>query len=336
MPAQDQRLYPLKFQPVFKNYLWGGTRLRDQLGKNTGPGICAESWEIVDHRDFQSIVVNGPLTGQTLHQILNSFESNLIGSSGWNQVNSPDLPQQLRGRFPLLIKLLDAEKDLSVQVHPNDLQAARLDPPDLGKTEAWYVVDATDSAMIYAGLKKGITSNQFAEAIDSGLTDECLNKFHPQAGDCIFVPAGTQHAIGAGLLVLEVQEASDTTFRVFDWNRVDANGRPRELHIQSALEVTDFSRGPISPQPRTKIRNGGDQLISCPYFEIRERMADEISVLGNADGFEIIVVLNGILTVEGVEATTGQTLFLPPAAPNYEFEFKEGLLLQILIPKNAV
>ncbi|MCG8650784.1 MAG: class I mannose-6-phosphate isomerase, partial [Pirellulales bacterium] len=234
--------YPIRFRPLLKRTLWGGRRLADQLGKPLGPEAdYAESWELVDHQQDQSVVENGPLQGATLAELIRDHPSWLLG-----QAVAP-------ARFPLLLKYLDCNRVLSVQVHPDDRYGASMPQPDLGKTEAWYIVSATAESLVYAGLKSGVDHAALRRAVEAGQTQDVLHAFHPQPGDCLFIPAGTVHALGAGLLVAEIQQASDTTFRLFDWNRVAADGSSRALHIDQALEVTDYQRGPI--QPRRSDRN---------------------------------------------------------------------------------
>ncbi len=230
-------LYPLRFTPVFRRYVWGGRRLGKILGKPIGPGNdYAESWEVVDHGEDQSRVAAGSLAGMTLNELTHIHGKELLGRHN---------PQP---RFPLLFKFLDCEKTLSVQVHPNDQQAARLDPPDAGKTEAWVVLSAEPGSVIYAGLKRGFDRAALEREVARGTCELCLHRFEPEPGDCIFLPAGGIHALGAGLMIAEIQQASDVTFRLYDWNRMGTDGQPRPLHIQQALDVIDYQRGPIDPQ----------------------------------------------------------------------------------------
>jgi mannose-6-phosphate isomerase len=234
-------LYPLRFQPIFQRYIWGGHRLRTLLGKATGRDAAAESWEVCDHGPQQSIVRFGPLAGTSLHELLRRYGPDLLGHSGHAD---PSPPASLgsgdpRDRFPLLLKFLDAARTLSVQVHPNDRQAAELDPPDLGKTEAWVVLAANPGSLIYAGLQSAADRQTLLAAIRQGKCEEQLHRFEPAVGDCVFIPAGTVHALGAGLLVAEIQQTSNITFRLFDWNRLGADGRPRPLHVEEGLAVID-------------------------------------------------------------------------------------------------
>src|SRR3954465_8905730 len=192
-------LPPLRFAPLFKRYLWGGRRLASLLNKPIGEGDdCAESWEVADHGEDQTVVVGGPLAGMTLAEGLASYGQDLLGR------HAP------RSRFPLLFKFLDCRRVLSVQVHPGDAAAAKQGPPDLGKTEAWVILAAEPGSLVYAGLKRGFDRAALEREVNRGTTELCLHKFEPQVGDCIFIPAETVHALGAGLVVAEIQQASDT------------------------------------------------------------------------------------------------------------------------------
>ncbi|MCA9265631.1 MAG: class I mannose-6-phosphate isomerase [Planctomycetales bacterium] len=297
-------LDPLRFHPIFRHYLWGGHRLRTALRKATGTETCAESWEVVDHGQDQSVVSAGPLAGMTLHSLVLQFGEQLFGQHA---------PQR---SFPLLFKFLDASRDLSVQVHPDDAYAARLNPPDLGKTEAWIVLAAEPGSRIYAGLKPGVDRRSFARALAKGTVASCLHSFEPTVGDCVFIEAGTMHALGAGLLVAEIQQSSDTTYRVFDWNRVDQDGNPRQLHIEEALEVTDFACGPIGPQvPQPTEDTHRERLVACDKFVLDRWQVDDRTELGGDDRFHLLAVLSGSLGIPGDPTgqplRQGETLLLP-------------------------
>ncbi len=309
----------LQFKPVFRDYLWGGEKLARQLGKPAGPGRWAESWELVDHADAQSVVTGGPWDGWTLARLMKKHGPDIVGENVWQQINRPDIPSSLLGRFPLLIKFLDAAEDLSVQVHPDNRLAAELNPPDLGKTEAWFVLSADPGAKIFAGLVEGTTREQLSQAVAEGRTGELLHTFEPSRGDCIFVPAGTVHAIGGGNLILEVQQASNTTWRLHDWNRVDREGRSRDLHIDAALRATDFSRGPVSPSIPVQVSQPGcEQLANGEYFSIRRWRLDDPVRIGGDGRFHILVVTAGQVSVAGSMESgilgLGETRLLPAAA----------------------
>ncbi len=321
------KLYPLRFEPIFRRYIWGGRRLATTLNKPIGEGDdYAESWEIVDHGDDQSTVVNGPLAGTTLAQLVDSRGQELFGRH---------YPQE---QFPLLFKFLDAHRTLSVQVHPNDQQAAQLDPPDLGKTEAWVVLHAEPDSVIYAGLKRGFDRAAFQREINRGTTELCLHRFTPQVGDCVFIPAGTVHALGAGLLVAEIQQASDTTFRLFDWNRVGPDGRPRPLHVEQALQVTDFERGPVERQtPRSTDRPHVQRLVACPQFVLDRWQFDAPQQIGGDDRFHIVAVLTGALKAEGDAADeplgVGGTVLFPAGGGPWQLDPAGGTqLLDMYLP----
>lgn len=318
---------PLRFQPLFRRYLWGGRRLGVRLGKAIGPEHdYAESWEVVDHDDDQSVVSAGPLAGATLGELVRERGSELLGR------HAP------LARFPLLMKLLDCNRTLSVQVHPNDRQAARQSPPDLGKTEAWVVIDAEPGSRIYAGLKPGVTPDQLRAALDAGTCAECLHDFAARPGDCVFIPAGTVHALGEGLLIAEIQQASDTTFRLFDWNRVDAHGQPRPLHIEQALAVIDFQRGPIEPQrPVATSDAGRERLVACDQFQLDRRRATAPVLIGGDDRFCLLTVLAGALTLAGDPAgqplRAGESALLPAAAgPTQGVPSGPALWLESVLP----
>jgi mannose-6-phosphate isomerase len=302
-------LYPLMFQPLFKRYLWGGRRLGTMLAKPIGPGDdYAESWEISDHAQGQSIVANGPLGGSSLHELLATRGSELLGR------HAP-LP-----RFPLLFKYLDCQRDLSVQVHPNDAAAAMLNPPDLGKTEAWVIVAAQPGSRIYAGLKSNCDARALRDAIERGTVAECLHSFATQAGQCIFIPAGTVHALGAGLVVAEIQQASDTTYRLYDWDRVGPDGQPRQLHISESLAAIDYTATNVQPQQPVPTSDPCiERLVACDKFVLdRLTWSGELN-LDLDCRFHILSVLSGDLEMRSdteLALTTGQTALLPASLSN--------------------
>ncbi len=321
--------YPLRFEPLFRRYLWGGRRLGTMLGKTIGPGEdYAESWELVDHGADQSVVAAGPLQGLTLHELVMQHGEELFGRDAG------------QAQFPLLFKFLDCNRTLSVQVHPNDEQGARLDPPDLGKTEAWVVLAAEPGSKIYAGLKPGVTREVLSAAIAAVTCETCLHEFEPTVGDCVFIKAGTIHALGAGLVIAEIQQASDTTFRLFDWNRVDAEGKPRQLHIAESLAVTDFLRGPVAPQqPAATDSPQRERLVECDKFVLdRLRIAKpQAAKVGGDERFHLLVPLTGAITVSGdavhAPLSLGNTCLVPAAAGKVELEPRgEAVVLDIYLP----
>jgi mannose-6-phosphate isomerase len=307
MPPEP--LHPLRFEPILKELLWGGRRLGTVLAKPLGAGAhYAESWEVADHRDDVSRVSEGPLKGTTLRDLVRKRGGELLG---------PGIGP--RDQFPLLVKFLDADQVLSVQVHPDDELGRRL-VDDNGKTEAWVVVHAEPGSLIYAGLRPGVARGEFAEAMRTGEVEPLLHRFAARPGDCILIPAGTVHAIGAGVVLAEIQQMSDATFRVHDWGRVGPDGKPRQLHPAEALEAIDFAAGPVDPvasRPEPIAGGTRERLVRCPYFALERLRLEGPAVVGDPERFTILVGLAGaaVLRHEGVEMplVLGQTLLLPAA-----------------------
>jgi len=295
-------MYPLRFQPLLKQYLWGGRRLGEVLNKPIGDDDdYAESWEVVDHESGQSVVANGELAGKTLSELVNEHGKALLGR------------HHPLSKFPLLFKFLDANAQLSVQVHPDDVGGAKLDPPDLGKTEAWVVMSSEPGSYLYAGLKRGFDRAALEREVARQTTELCLHKVHPQAGDCIFIPAGTVHAIGPGLVVAEIQQASNTTFRLYDWNRVGKDGKTRDLHIEQGLDAIDYDLGPVDPQRPKDMGNGCERLVECDKFILNRWRLSDAKNLGVKDAFQIVAVLEGAITIEGLDGSVpmGKTVLVP-------------------------
>lgn len=318
--------YPLRFEPIFREYVWGGRRLGSVLHKPIGSGEqYAESWELVDHGADQTVVSNGPCAGMELGELGRRWPQELYGTPSYS------------GSFPLLFKFLDANQNLSIQVHPNDQQAARLDPPDLGKTEAWIVLHAEPHSTIYAGLKPHVTRADLRQALLGGDVIDHLHTIRPQAGDCLLIPAGTVHAIGAGLLVAEIQQSSDTTFRLFDWNRMGTDGKPRTLHIHQGLEVIDFDAGPIQPCVPQTVGPNRERLVACDKFVI-DRMRVEGPFQMPVDGrFHILACLQGAVTWDDgptpVRLGLGETALLPAACTSRHLHAAEpSMVLDMFLP----
>ncbi len=327
--------YLLRTEPFFRDYLWGGRKLESALGKPIPQdGVWAESWEMIDHPEHQSRVTNGEFAGNTLAEIAARNPQWIFGDGTELQA------------LPLLFKYLDCQRVLSVQVHPDDEYARRLNPPDLGKTEAWYIVAAEPGAKLYAGLVPGVTPDQLRQAIVHGSLETCLHEIEPTAGDCVFIPAGTVHALGAGLLVAEIQQASNTTFRLFDWNRVGTDGNPRVLHVEQALEVIDFETGPRSiVKPLPTAQPGRERLVDCEKF-VLDRLTNSSDALLGGDGkFHLLSAPYG-----GVELSwenqnpgsptkhletldVGQTALLPAAMPEARASLAApAVLLDMYLP----
>ena len=246
-------LYPLIFKPIFQERIWGGRNLQRLYNKALPRDVkIGESWEISDRDDAQSVVQNGPLAGRTLRWVVENHERELLGEA-----------KSANGRFPLLVKILDAEEKLSLQVHPPKKT------PLLGgeaKTEMWYITDARPGAELFVGLKAGTTRQQFESKLQSGEVAECFHRIPVHVGDAMFLPSGRVHAIGGGLVLFEIQENSDTTYRVFDWNRIDATGKPRALHVRESLDCIDFSD--FEPQSIQAEPGRVQKLVNSPLFTV--------------------------------------------------------------------
>ncbi|MHB0955598.1 MAG: type I phosphomannose isomerase catalytic subunit [Pirellulaceae bacterium] len=319
--------YPLRFEPLYRFYMWGGRRLGEILGKPLPAGAhVAESWEIVDHGEDQSRVAAGPLAGQSLQALVRELGADLLGRHD---------PQM---QFPLLFKFLDAQQTLSVQVHPNDAQAACLDPPDRGKSEAWVVLHAEPASRIYAGLLAGVDRAALQLSLAHGQAERCLHFFEPICGDCVFIPAGTVHAVGAGLVVAEIQQSSDVTFRLYDWNRIGADGKPRPLHVERALDVIDFGSGPIQPvtvqsTPLPHVM----RLVTCDKFVIDRWTFSTPKYIGGDRRCHIVAPLSGQVRVAGdaqpAALRRGETVLVPAAAGRIELDPEDSAtLLDIYLP----
>jgi mannose-6-phosphate isomerase len=312
-------LYPLKFEPRLLEKMWAGRKIQDVLGKPLPPGKnIGESWELYDFPpgvidksgDWVSAhVANGPLRGKTLHQLVLEHQKDLLG----------DVPlESPHGQFPLLIKFLDAREDLSIQVHP-DRKYAAAHPEAFLKSEAWFIVQSEPGAFLYKGLKPGTTKENFRRGIHEGHCERLLNFVPVKPGDCYYLPSGTVHAVGAGILAAEVQTPSDTTFRVYDFNRIEpSTGKPRTLHVEEAMECIHF--GDERPAPP---RAPGEPLVRCEFFEMDEVRAAEKTERSLPVGRPIIwMILDGQISVrvnnlpEPANFHRGDTILFPASMSN--------------------
>jgi mannose-6-phosphate isomerase len=312
------KLYPLTFTPVLKDYIWGGRNL-ENLGRVLRPAKTGESWESAAHEDGTAVVNNGSFAGQSLTAVHQALGLDLIGSNNaWAQE---------RNKFPLLIKLLDANRPLSVQVHPNDTYALEHEGNELGKTEMWVVLQAEPDGAIIFGVKPGTTPDKFRQGILDGDLEQYLHTIPVKAGDVVCVPAGSLHAILGGLIIAEIQQNSNTTYRVYDWNRVGTDGMGRPLHIDKAMDVINFNQ--VEPglcQPELVHEGGGVQrwrLCHNRYFVTeRVEMAAGSTFNGRCDGstLEIWGVIEGSVAINGVGLTAVQFSLLPAALGPFKVE----------------
>ena len=313
--------YPsaLTFEPLFQERIWGGRRLADLYGKKLLPGVAiGESWEIVDRPEAQSVVRDGPLRGKTLHELWMQDRQSIFG-------NVPDAT-----RFPLLIKILDAREKLSLQVHPPERVAAKFGGEP--KTEFWYVAAADPGAELFVGLQEAMTRAEFEEALHSGTAAQCVHKIRVKTGDAMFLPAGRLHAVGGGNLLVEIQQNSDTTYRVFDWNRVDNQGSWRQLHIDQALQCIDFDDvGPKLIEPK------GELLVRHELFEIQKWTLDSAREIAPLGQFAIVCCLTGSIQCADVDLVPGEFLLVPAQLQGRRIEpVKKGTsLLRVTIPNQT-
>ena len=310
---------PITFTPLYMQRVWGGRELERvygrQLPDKTQP--YGESWEIVDRKNEQSIVDSGPYAGKSLHELWTKHREEIFGK-GYDH----------HPRFPILIKILDARDDLSIQVHPPVALAAFLNGEP--KTEMWFIADCDPNAKLYVGLKHGVTREAFERAIENGKVAECVHAVIPSPGESIFIASGRLHAIGAGFLIHEIQQNSDTTYRVFDWNRLGLNGKPRELHVEESLASIDFNDfEPSMDQPQ------GDTLAACEYFKTDRKTlkAGELITNPNAEKFSIISVVDGKLnSPDGRQFAKGQFVLIPKGSSPLTAK-KDSTILQITLPE---
>ncbi|HEY2910530.1 MAG TPA: type I phosphomannose isomerase catalytic subunit [Gemmataceae bacterium] len=312
-PTSRPPLYPLRFEPIFKNNLWGGQRLPAFLNRtHASESPIGEAWVLSDVDGSGSRISNGPLAGTTFRDLLTMDSERILG-----------MARLSNGRFPLLLKFIDARQELSVQVHPNDEQAAAKHPNALGKTEAWVILEANPAtSRIYSGFQPGMTAARFQEALAAKTAPATLHSFTPQPGDCVFLEAGTVHAIGTDILLFEVQQTSDITYRLYDWDRVDANtGLPREMHVADGLAVANFSSGPCPPVGPSIIEEAGlrrERLIDCRYFTLDRISSDRRFTVGAPGQCRMLIVLEthgpcGIEWNGNADALTRGEVILIPA-----------------------
>jgi mannose-6-phosphate isomerase len=316
-------LYPFTFQPIFKERVWGGREIERLYGKQLPPGApIGESWEISDRPGDASVIANGPLAGKNLRWLMENHAAEMLGGAKSATGN----------RFPLLCKILDARDKLSLQVHPPAKKAAELGGEP--KTEMWFIADAAPGAELYVGLKRGVTRTEFERKIRDGSVAECFHRLPVKPGDSMFLPSGRVHAIGAGLVIFEIQQNSDTTYRVFDWNRVGLDGRPRELHVAESLASIDF--GDFEPPLIQSRFAGGDvksrPLVTDPLFNVEALEAKAGAGLNLKPlKLQIIAAVRGQLEIKSgsvsVDLAAGQFCLVPASLAQTEILAKSDAAL---------
>jgi mannose-6-phosphate isomerase len=317
-------LYPLTFQPIFKERIWGGRELEKLYGKKLPPGkVIGESWEISARPGDESVIANGQFAGKSLRWLMENHARELLG----------DAKPASENRFPLLIKILDAREKLSLQVHPPASNAAELGGEP--KTEMWFIADAAPGAELFVGLKRGVTRAEFEKKISDGSVADCFHRVPVRAGDTMFLPSGRVHAIGDGLVIFEIQQNSDTTYRVFDWNRTGLDGKPRELHVPQSLASIDFND--FEPKLAGKNFTGDDKIKSRPLVRDKLFNVEHLEIKSGASvkltprKLQIIAAVRGELEVRSdsvpVKLSAGQFCLIPASLGQTEILAKSDAVL---------
>jgi len=314
-------LYPLKFKTIYKEKIWGGQKIKTYLHKDFGSlPNCGETWEISGVKSDVSVVADGELEGESLADLLEKYQDELVGEKVYEQFGNI---------FPLLIKFIDANDDLSIQVHPDD-ELAEERHDSFGKTEMWYIIEADPGSTLISGFNRELTEEEYLDKFNSGHLTDILNKEDAKAGDVFFLPAGRVHTIGKGLLIAEIQQTSDITYRIYDFDRVDDKGNKRELHTEQALAAIDYKHYPEYKTKYQPEKNKTVELVSCPYFttnllDFTKSTAKDYS---NLDSFVIYVCIEGKFAVKyndiSYPVEMGDCILLPKSIDKVELETKTG------------
>ncbi len=302
-------MYILKLNPVFKDYLWGGTKLRDEYGFESDLDKLAEGWMLSCHKDGENTIFNGEFAGKTLSELMKS-NPEFLGING-----------KKFEYFPILIKLIDAKNDLSVQVHPDNEYAMRVEN-EYGKTECWYILDCDDGAELIYGFNREITSEEFKNKIADNTFLETVNKVKVKKGDLFFIEAGTLHAIGSGILLAEIQQNSNTTYRVYDYGRVGADGKPRDLHVEKAIDVTNCTPPTRGTNPEGELTSAdgykSQLLTKCDLFNVSKiSVCEKYTDIADDKSFVSILVTDGCGKIDEIEINKGDSLFIPASYGNF-------------------
>lgn len=293
----------LKLNPVFKDYIWGGTKLRDDYGFKSNLEKLAEGWMLSCHKDGENTILNGEFKNKTLSEVVKE-NPEFLGENG-----------KKFEYFPILIKLIDAKNDLSVQVHPDNEYAMRVEK-EYGKTECWYILDCDEDAELIYGFNRNLTSDEFRKAIENNTFMDAVNKVKVKKGDLFFIEAGTLHAIGKGILLAEIQQNSNTTYRVYDYGRLGADGKPRELHTEKAIDVTICTPPTRDTNPEGELITGSgysEQLLTkCELFNVKKiAVTNEYSDFADEKSFVSVLITDGNGTIDDIEIKKGDSLFIP-------------------------
>ncbi|WP_036158549.1 type I phosphomannose isomerase catalytic subunit [Maribacter forsetii] len=320
-------MHPLKFRPILKERLWGGTKLKEVFGKPIESDITGESWELSTVPGDISVVANGSLEGKSLQELIDSNAEELLGKS---------VVERFGKEFPILIKFIDAKQDLSIQLHPNDALAKERHN-SFGKTEMWYIMDADPKAELIVGFNKDVTKEEYAESVANDTLLDLLNYEQVKEGDTFFINTGKIHAIGAGVMLAEIQQTSDVTYRVFDFNRKDKEGNLRELHTELALDAVDYEKKDDFKVAYGHEKNEVNTMVDCPYFKTNFiELTNNLDIdTANRDSFTIFMCVGGetvINTAEGeVAIKSGETALLPAFTQKISLQSTGAKLLEVTI-----
>lgn len=318
------QLYPIVFEPILKERIWGGTKLKTVFNKNITSDITGESWELSTVKGDVSVISNGKYEGKSLNDLISEFPEEVLGTK---------IHEKFGTEFPLLFKFIDAKDDLSIQVHPND-ELAKKRHNSFGKTEMWYVMQADENARIVVGFKENSSKEEYVENLENKSLLSILKEVPVKAGDVFFLETGTIHAIGAGIVIAEIQQTSDITYRVYDWDRVDAAGKSRELHIDLALDAINYNTTDTE-KIYSKDENKSNPVVSCPYFITNYfPLNGEVSVEKTNDSFTVYMCMEGNFKLElnGEKRSykKGDTILIPAALKNFNLS-GNAILLEIYI-----
>ncbi|WP_339716268.1 type I phosphomannose isomerase catalytic subunit [uncultured Kriegella sp.] len=320
-------MYPLKFNPILKERLWGGTKLKDVLGKEIPNDITGESWEISTVPGDISVVSNGELMGTSLQELIDQSGEEVLGKS---------VVERFGKEFPILIKFIDAKQDLSIQLHPND-ELAKKRHNSFGKTEMWYIMNADKAASLIVGFNKDVSKEEYAKSLEDDSLLELLNYEKVKEGDTFFINTGKIHAIGAGVLLAEIQQTSDVTYRVFDFNRRDKNGNLRELHTEQALDAIDYKQKDDFKVHYDRDEDVVNDMVACPYFttnyiDLTKDLEQDVS---NRDSFTIYMCVGGSATIENEFGSAtiqkGETALVTANSKKIQLKTKGAKLLEVTI-----